>query len=61
MGRIHHMVALCFGRVGRSSSQIFCPARFLFMGIPVHLIRSEDGAEQRVSFLVTNLVASFPN
>jgi hypothetical protein len=30
------------------------------MDIPVRLIRSEDGAGQRVSFLVTNLVASFP-
>jgi len=28
---IHHVAALCFGRVGRSTSQIFCPARFLFI------------------------------
>ena len=61
MGQIHHMAALCFGRVGRSTSQIFRPACFLLMGIPVRLIRSVDGAGQRVSFLVTNLVASFPN
>jgi hypothetical protein len=61
MGRVHLLTVLCFGRVGRSISQIFCPARFLFIGIPVHLIRGEAGAGQRMPFLMTDLVTLFLN
>jgi uncharacterized membrane protein len=55
------MAYLCFGRVGRSTSQIFCPACFFLMGIPVLLpVVSKLDDEDYSNFLLVMNISVIP-